>query len=76
MRVVFRPVRVSRQYSGKCPVCGKPVRRSRTFEATVNPWNTNPDGTTRTELEVRAALAGEAAGYRPDFTHKACKGRL
>lgn len=63
----------SRKHSGKCPVCGKRVTRSRTFEMTVNPFNRNPDtGLPRTWDEVSERLHAEADAWKPDFTHSAC----
>jgi hypothetical protein len=73
MRFVFQPVRVSRVYHGRCPVCQRPVRRSHTFEQTINPFNRRSDGMTKTALEVRADVVAEAAAYKPDFTHAACR---
>lgn len=71
--ITFRPVRVTRQYHGKCPVCFRPVRRSRTFEQTVNSFNTNADGMAKTEREVYADVQREASAYVPDFTHTDCR---
>ncbi|MGS2805361.1 hypothetical protein [Nocardia sp. MW-W600-9] len=68
----FPPISVTRKKSGKCPVCGKRVTRSRTFMQTVNPWNKNTDGTTRTHTEVGTAVRDEANAWVPDFTHGAC----
>ena len=58
--------------TGNCPVCGKRVRRSRTFTQTVSPFNRNPDGTVRTRAQVSAAVVAKSRTWQPDFTHQAC----
>ena len=59
---------------GTCPVCGKRVARSRTFEKTVNPFNRNADGSIKTSAEVYDAVKAEGEAWQPDFTHEACAG--
>jgi len=46
-----------------CPVCGKRFRRDRTFTATVNPWNVNPDGSPRTAGDIRLGLRLQAEAW-------------
>ncbi len=65
----FQGVRARRQHTGKCPNCGKTVRRSRTFEHTINPFNKNADGEMKSFDEVRADVNAEADAWVPDFTH-------
>ncbi len=69
----YQVIPARRAYIGKCPVCGKQVSRSRTFEMTVNPWNKNEDGTVRTRVEVRQAVDIEADKWIPDFLHEKCR---
>jgi hypothetical protein len=67
------PARARRR--GKCPTCGKPVVRSRTFTMTVNPFNKNPDGSVRTRREVWIAVSAEAQAWDPTpdvFEHQRC----
>lgn len=72
-RYVFDRVRRRATKRVVCPVCGKKLTRSKTFEQTVNPWNVNPDGTPRTEQEIWAALGIEAAEWQAQpETHTAC----
>lgn len=59
--------------TGKCPVCGKRVRRSRSFEETLNPYNQNKDGEVKTVAEIRESLKAKAAAWVPDFTHAGCE---
>lgn len=61
---------------GRCPVCNKKVKRSRTFENTVSPFNCKVIGGERipkTWDEVAVDVAAEAAAWVPDFTHAACR---
>lgn len=69
----YQQIEARRSHTGKCPVCGKKVRRSHTFMHTVNPWNRKADGTVRTVWEVGEAVNAEADRWVPDFTHAACK---
>jgi hypothetical protein len=48
----------------KCASCGKRLRRQRTFEQTINPWNRNAQGLPRTYEEILAALREKAAGWK------------
>ena len=71
----FRSVKMTRTASGPCPVCGKRVRRSRTFESTINPFNRNDDGTVKTAPEVREQVQAKADEWAPDFRHAGCTER-
>lgn len=65
-----------RSETGKCPKCGKKVKRSRTFEQTVSPFNCKVVGGERipkTWDEVALDVATEAAAWIPDFTHASCR---
>lgn len=42
--------------SGVCSICGKKRKRRLKFSQTVNPFNTNLDGTVKTYDEVRDAV--------------------
>lgn len=69
--------------NGRCPGCGKRVRRTRTFEQTVSPFNRVrfPDGSKgrpRTAGEVQIAVDRQAAAWAPDpetFRHDTCRTR-
>jgi len=58
-----------------CPACGKKLRRQRTFEMTLSPFNRNPDGTPRSRAEIWVALGVLADEWRvqPE-THPKCAG--
>lgn len=56
----FDVVKHSVSKSGKCSVCGKRIRRAKTFDATVNPYNQNIRGEMKTHEEVRRDLIQRA----------------
>jgi len=57
---------------GNCPICNKAVQRTRVFECTQNPYNTHPDGTPLSFLEVMVQAQIKAFQWEPDFTHSTC----
>lgn len=69
----FEAVRARRTKRGRCPMCGRSVLRSRTFEQTISPFNRHPGGEPRTRAEIRAAVEAEADAWQPDFTHAGCE---
>lgn len=58
--IKFQVVKVRASRSVACPKCGKKVKRSRTFERTLNPFNKNADGSVKTYSEVLADVGAEA----------------
>lgn len=56
-----------------CPWCGRKVRRQRTFQHTVNPFNRRDDGTPKTWDEVRQDVLAEVEAWKavPE-PHTAC----
>jgi hypothetical protein len=66
MRVVttYERVPVTAVKRLPCPVCGKLLRRQRTFSETINPWNRNPDGTQKTSREVFASVSAKAEDWK------------
>lgn len=68
---------VTARRTGKCPTCGKRVTRSRTFSATVNPFNRNGEtGLPKTWAEVDADVRKKADAWAPalsEFEHFKCK---
>lgn len=74
----FSGPQVTARRTGTCPTCGKKVTRSRTFEATVNPFNRHPvEDRPKTWDEVRADVRTEADAWDPNpevFEHTRCRG--
>lgn len=71
----YQQVKTWRSRTGSCPVCGRRVRRARTFAHTVSPFH--PAVTLGMDLRaaeraVRDAVQAEADAWVPDFTHDAC----
>jgi hypothetical protein len=64
IRYHYEPVRVTAVKKLPCPVCGKLLRRQRTFQETINPFNKNPDGTQKTSREVLASVQARAEDWR------------
>lgn len=65
----YTPVTHKATKRGACPECGKTNTRSRTFEATVNPLNKDPEtGEPRTYGQVLETLRAKEPGWTPDFT--------
>jgi hypothetical protein len=50
--VTFRPLRYYGRKSGMCPKCGKPAKRRKIFEQTLNPFNRNKSGEIKTPTEI------------------------
>ena len=75
----YQPVRLSRTARGKCPVCSKPVTRTKRFEQTASPFHpavkTLPEGATVLDAAraVRLSVASEAEQWVPDFRHAKCE---
>lgn len=73
VRTTFEEVRRAGVKSVPCSVCGKKLRRQRTFSMTISPWNVNPDGSLRTRSDILAALGPKIAAWQagPE-KHKTC----
>ncbi len=70
----YQIIRLNPVKTGVCVHCGKRGRRTAVFEQTVNPWNTNPDGTAKTPREVYAAVDAEAEAWQAQpFMHAKCE---
>lgn len=70
----FAAVKHPTTKTGKCPVCGKTVKRSRTFEQTLSPFNKNKaTGELKTRQEIGLELKFEAEAWVPDYTHAHCR---
>lgn len=57
-----------------CTVCGKKVRRQRTFSQTLNPFNKNEDGSVKTVPDIYQALRVQADAWKGEpETHTGCE---
>lgn len=74
-RMTFNEVAVNPSKSGICPVCGKKATRSAKFFQTLNPFNTNDDGSVKTRAQIYDELAIKVAEWKtkPTF-HAKCEG--
>jgi hypothetical protein len=64
----FRGYKARAEHRFTCPVCMKPNRlRTFTVEHTVNPFNTNEDGSVKTASEVQASASRAAKLERDQF---------
>ena len=57
--ITFEAVKSFGDRVGKCSACGKRVRRTKTFEHTINPWNKNDRGEPKIYAEVLADVGAE-----------------
>ncbi|HTF48806.1 MAG TPA: hypothetical protein VK735_15280, partial [Pseudonocardia sp.] len=73
MTIQFEELITRRTKSGKCPVCGRSVRRSASFTATLSPFNKGPSGAPATYDEAMAKLRAQADQWVPDFHHEGCR---
>jgi hypothetical protein len=62
-RYTFEEVRYPARKRVKCETCGKPVVRSETFTATVNPFNVGADGEPRTRAQIVEVLREKASAW-------------
>lgn len=57
-----------------CTVCGKRVRRQRTFFQTINPFNKNAEGQVKTLPEIMRELVAEGTDWQAEpETHSKCQ---
>jgi len=59
IRIIYEPVKAYAIKTGRCIVCGRPAKLSKTFEQTINPFNTNKEGSVKTIDEIWVELMVE-----------------
>jgi len=70
---IFEVVKLAASKSCKCTVCGKRMKRSYTFEGTINPFNTAADGGPKSRAQVLEDLKVKAERWKLEpETHQAC----
>lgn len=58
-----------------CAGCGKKIRRQRTFEQTINPFNKNADGSVKDYADIYRELEAKADAWKAEpEIHTACQG--
>lgn len=69
----FKEVTLTGKKSGLCK-CGKRRTRSKTFMQTLNPFNTNPDGSLKTREDIYPQLREKIAAWKLEpITCKDCE---
>lgn len=63
-RMTFEEVKLSVKATAPCGKCGKKCSRTKVFSQTLNPFNTNGDGTQKTRDQILVELQLKAAYYR------------
>ena len=56
----FAVVSTRRTKDVHCPGCSKRIKRTKTFDQTINPWNRNADGSVKNREEILLELRAEA----------------
>jgi hypothetical protein len=74
---VFEEVSYTAIKNLPCPVCGKRVRRQRTFTNTISPFNLNENGVPRGYAEVfeQVVEKGRLWAALDPVTHPKCEAR-
>lgn len=62
-RVNFQVVQTKVTRTIACPDCGKKMKRTRNFEQTINPFNTNDDGTVKDRAQIQKENAVKAKAW-------------
>lgn len=52
----YEPITLTGYKSIKCRICGKRLKRQRTFQQTLSPFNKNEKGETKTVAEIYKEL--------------------
>jgi hypothetical protein len=74
-RHTFEEVKLTVKATAPCGKCGKKCTRTKVFSQTLNPFNTNPDGSVKTRDQIMDELRPKAAHYRGGpIYHVKCEG--
>ena len=68
---VFDSIKLKSIKAGVCK-CGKKLKRSKTFEQTINPYNRNSQGLPKNSVEINIELKQEAENWKPNFICNNC----
>ncbi|QBJ04545.1 hypothetical protein HOV23_gp028 [Pseudomonas phage Lana] len=73
-RMIFQEVKLTVKAKALCGKCGKMCTRTKVVSQTINPFNTNPDGTVKTRDQILTELQLKAAQYRTEtIYHVKCE---
>ena len=70
-RHAFPEVKLSVKTTAPCGKCGKQCSRTKKFWQTLNPFNTNADGSVKTRDDITSELGQQAAQYRTQTIYHA-----
>lgn len=66
MKHVFEQIKHTATKHGKCSVCGKRTKRSKTFWQTVNPWNRMHDGEVKSHEMIEQQLTERSEAWKQE----------
>lgn len=74
-RLVFNKVSMTFTKTGTCHVCGGKASRSRVFYQTLNPYNTNEDGSVKTVQQIKDELRIQGNEWKATYVvrHARCE---
>ena len=62
----FQEIKLKASKSGKCVICSKSRRRSKTFSQTLNPFNKTESGDVKSISTIRAELADDILAWKKE----------
>ena len=72
--ITFQIIKRRGQKSGKCSVCGKRTSRAITFEQSINPWNKNANGDTKSISQIHDELVAKINAWKLEpVIHAGCE---
>lgn len=74
-KLTFQEVKLTVKATAPCGKCGIKCTRTKVFSQTLNPFNTNADGSVKTRDQIMVELQPKAAQYRNEtIYHVKCEG--
>ena len=65
-RITFNEVSINVEKSIKCSICGKRLKRQKKLFQTLNPFNTNSDGTIKSREDIYKELSTRAKVWKAE----------
>ena len=74
-RLVFNKVSLTFTKTGKCYICGMKTTRTKVFFQTLNPFNTNEDGSVKTVQQIKDELRIQGNEWKATYVvrHARCE---